>query len=71
MCGGGVRIILLLSRDNRYMYMFFYVCCVAAIVKDSELFSLGVLKYVCVRDVMFSVSCLVCILWQFSLLHSA
>ena len=33
------------------------VCCVAAVVKDS-VFSLGVLKYVCVRgvmDVVFSV----------------
>ena len=30
MCGGGVRSILLLPRDNRYMYMehvCFYVCC--------------------------------------------
>ena len=28
------------------------VCCVAAVVKDSVFFSLGVLKYVCVRGVM-------------------
>ena len=27
-------------------------CYVAAAVKDSDFFSLGVLKYVCVRDVM-------------------
>ena len=27
------------------------VCCVAAVVKD-RVFSFGVLKYVCVRDVM-------------------
>ena len=59
-CGGGVRSILLLPRDNRCMYMAhvcFYVCCsdcvgvcgnvccVAAVVKNS-FFSLGVLKYV-------------------------
>ena len=47
-----------MPRDNRCMYMAqvcFYVCCtdcvgsvccVAAIVKDSVFFSLGVLKYV-------------------------
>ena len=28
------------------------VCCVAAVVKNSVFFSLGVLKYVCVGDVM-------------------
>ena len=28
------------------------VCCVAAVVKDSVFFILGVLKYVCVRGVM-------------------
>ena len=35
------------------------VCCVAAVVEDSGMFSLGTLKYVCVGDVMgvmFSVS---------------
>ena len=56
-----------MPRDTRCMYMAqdcFYVCCsdcvgncgkvccVAAIVEDSVFFSLGVLKYVCVRDVM-------------------
>ena len=56
----------MLPRDNRCMYMAhvcFYVCCsdcvgvcgnvccVAAIVKNSVFFSLGVLKYVCVGDV--------------------
>ena len=74
-------------------------CCATAIIKDSGVLSLGVLKYVCVRgvmDVVFSVCivvrgaagarvweilvfrhadavclCLVCILWHFSLLHSA
>ena len=74
------------------------VCCVAAIVKDSD-FSLGVLKYVvylckgcdgccafclccdawsCRCSCMGSLNvsscrclCLVCILWQFSMLHSA
>ena len=74
------------------------VCFVAAVVKEWVL-SLGVLKYVCVREVMdivFSVCfvrrgavgarvwevsvfrhadvvclCLVCILWQFSMLHSS
>ena len=50
-----------MPRDNRYMYMAhvcFYVCCsdcvgicgnvccVAAVVKDSCFFNLGVLKYV-------------------------
>ena len=39
------------------------VCCVAAVVKDS-IFSLAVLKYVVCL-------CLVCILWQFSMLFSA
>ena len=34
-----------MPRDNRFMYMA-HVCCVAAVVKDSGLFSLGVLKYV-------------------------
>ena len=61
-----------MPRDNRCMYkahLCFYVCCsdcvgvcwnvccVAAVVKEC-LFSLGVLKYVCVRgvmDVVFSV----------------
>ena len=33
-----------MTRDNRCMYMA-YVCCVAAVVKDSKFFSLGVLKY--------------------------
>ena len=28
------------------------ICCVAGVVEDSVFFSLGVLKYVCVRDVM-------------------
>ena len=54
-----------MPRDNRCMYMahvfFVYcsdcvvvcgnVCCVAAIHKDSGVFSLGVLMYVCVSDV--------------------
>ena len=51
----------LMPRDNRELC--FYVCCsncvgfcenvcwLAAVVKDSG-FSLGVLKYVCVKDVM-------------------
>ena len=78
------------------------VCCVAAVVKNSVFFSLGVLKYVvclcrgcdgccvfclyceawsCRCSCMGSVSvcrhaavvclCLVCILWQFSMLRSA
>ena len=33
-----------MPRDNRCMYMA-HVCCVAAVVKDSVFFSLGVLKY--------------------------
>ena len=59
-----------MPRDNRCMYMAhvcFYVCCsdcvgvcgkvccVAAVVKNSVFFSLGVLKCVCVGDVVFSV----------------
>ena len=51
-----------MPRDNICIYIAhvcFYVCCsglwecccVAAVVEDSD-FSLGVLKYVCVRDVM-------------------
>ena len=52
------------------------VCCVAAVVNDS-VFCLGVLKYVvscrccmlCHADVVCL--CLVCILWQFSMLNSA
>ena len=39
------------------------VCCVAAAVKDS-VFSLGVLKYVCVRNVMDVVFCLYCEAWS-------
>ena len=46
-----------MPRDNRCMYMFYVcsgdcvgvrgnVCCVAAVVKDSGVLSLGVLKYV-------------------------
>ena len=38
-----------MPRDNTCMYMVhvcFYICCVAAVVKDSGFFSLGVLKYV-------------------------
>ena len=34
-----------MPRDNRCMYKA-HVCCVAAVVKDSVFFSLGVLKYV-------------------------
>ena len=41
------------------------VCCVAAVVKVN-VFSLGVLKY----DVCLCKG-LVCIMWQFSMLHSA
>ena len=56
-----------MPRDNRCMYMAhvcFYVCCsdcvgvcgngccVTAVVKNSVFLSLGVLKYVCVGDVM-------------------
>ena len=65
------------------------VCYVAAVVKNSVFFSLGVLKYVCVRGVFLLYCdawscrsscirhadvvclCLVCILWQFSMLNSA
>ena len=34
-----------MPRDNRCVYMA-HVCCVAAVVKNSVFFSLGVLKYV-------------------------
>ena len=34
-----------MPRDNRCMYMA-HVCCVAAVVKNSGFFCLGVLKYV-------------------------
>ena len=74
------------------------VCCVAAVVKNSGFFCLGVLSMLCVcagdvMDVVFSFCivrrgarcscmgsvsvsscrclCLVCILWQFSMLRSA
>ena len=50
-----------MPRDTRCMYMA-HVCCVAAVVKNSVFFSLGVLKYVVclcrgcdVMDVVFSV----------------
>ena len=52
MCCGDVRIILILPFVARCLEtidvciwcILFYVCCVAAVVKDSVL-SLGVLKY--------------------------
>ena len=40
------------------------VCCVSAVVKDSVFFSLGVLKYVCVRGVMDVVFCLYWDTWS-------
>ena len=40
-----------MPRDNRCVYMA-HVCCVAAVVKNSVFFSLGVLMCVCVGDVM-------------------
>ena len=100
-----------MSRYNRCVYMarlFFgccsdcrNICCVAAVVKNSEALALECrsMLYVCVVDVMddvFSVCivrcgtvgarvwevlvfrhanvvclCLVCIMWQFAMLHSA
>ena len=65
MCGRGARSILLLALVCFYLccsdcvVVCGNVCCVAAIVKDSVLFSLGVLKYVCVKGLMdvFSLYC--------------
>ena len=68
-----------MPRDNRCMYMthvgFYiccsdcvgYVCCVAATVKDSVFFSLGVLKYVvclCNGCDGCCVFCLYCDAWS-------
>ena len=56
------------------------VCCVVAVIKDSGFLSRGVLKFIiclcrrcfekceCHADVVLL--CLVCILWQFSMLRS-
>ena len=81
MCGGGVRSIVLLPLVARCMYMdvCFYVCssdcvgvcgnvcCVAAVVKNSVFFSLGVLKYgvcLCSGCDGCCVFCLYCEAWS-------